>query len=549
MPAPQHGSATPDAFARLYQPGRPLYLPVVRRLLADAITPALAYRRLVRPDNRLAPSFLFESVVGGERVGRYSFLGSRPDAEVLAYGHAVTYRNHRRTELSRTWDSDDPLLEAHRLTGDARQHPDAAEVLGPLPTFTGGWVGYAGYDTVRYLEPESLPSPPPDDRNLPDLHFQLYLDTVAFDHVQKTMLLIAQVRCDQHASADDAYAAARQRLDALAQRLLHAEAADDVSLPAGHVELGTPPPALPVSNMGQGGYQRAVETCKNYIGAGDVFQVVPSQRFALKTHADPFDVYRALRVVNPSPYMFYLQVEGAMLVGSSPEILVNVRDGIATSRPLAGTRRRGGTPDQDKRLEAELLDDPKDRAEHIMLVDLHRNDIGRIAAPGSVTLPELMAVEKYSHVMHISSSVQGRLRDGVTAWDALRVSLPVGTVSGAPKVRAMQIIDELEPTRRGPYGGAVGYADLQGNLDMCIALRTMVILPGHPPEAEAEGAASASPPAWTIHIQAGAGIVADSDPEAEHQETVNKAAALAKAIEVAEHLFPVDPRHTPPTSA
>ncbi|MEM7626768.1 MAG: anthranilate synthase component I [Planctomycetota bacterium] len=555
MPAPDPIHSTGPApaefsvrFNAANQP--PRLLPVFRRLLNDSLTPVLAYRRLVRPDPRLAPSFLFESVVDGDRVGRFSFLGSRPAAEILAHGPDVVFRDHLDESNSRAFRSDDPLMEMQKLTGRLVVEEDAYSGAFPagLPgAGAGGWVGYAGYDTVRYLEGESLPNAPADDRKLPDLHMQLYYDTVVFDHVQKTLLLITHVRTEdsRFSGADDAYAAAQSRLDALAGRLLHADAADDVSLPPGHVNLDTPPPALPTSNMGEGGYQRAVVACREYIKAGDAFQIVPSQRFELNTTADPFDIYRALRVVNPSPYMFYLQIEGGMLVGSSPEILCNVTDGVATSRPLAGTRRRGKTVDEDKRLEAELLADPKDRAEHIMLVDLHRNDIGRIAAAGSVELRELLTVERYSHVMHISSTVSGKLRDGLTAWDALRVSLPVGTVSGAPKVRAMQIIDELEPSRRGPYGGAVGHADFTGNLDMCIALRTMVVMPRA--GAERSGAPDSLPPnlphsgsssgGWTVHIQAGAGIVADSDPDAEHEETVNKAAALAKAVEVAEHLF------------
>jgi anthranilate synthase component 1 len=293
-----------------------------------------------------------------------------------------------------------------------------------------------------------------------------------------------------------------------------------------------------------------------------VFQVVPSQRFELTTTADPFDIYRALRVINPSPYMFYLQVEGAMLVGSSPEILCRVHNGVVTNRPLAGTRRRGVSPAEDLNLEQELLGDPKERAEHIMLVDLGRNDVGRVAQPGSIALPEVMVVERYSHVMHISSTVTGKLREGCTCWDALRTSLPVGTVSGAPKVRAMQIIDEVEPTRRGPYAGAVGYTDFNGNMDMAIALRTMVVMPEEKAEGgrrKAEGEKEAAkrrsdeatkglglqPTAyslqpdqrWAVHLQVGAGIVADSQPDAEHQETVNKAAALAKAVELAEKAF------------
>ncbi|MEM1027382.1 MAG: anthranilate synthase component I [Planctomycetota bacterium] len=514
-------------------PNQTTLIPVFRRLLNDSLTPVLAYRRLVRPDERLAPSYLFESVIGGDRIGRFSFLGSRPLAEVVARGHDVTYTNHETPEASRTFRSEDPLMEMQKLTAGYVLDKPAYTLLPAQIPGAGGWVGSAGYDTVRYLEGESLPSPPTDDRGLPDLHMQLYLDTVVFDHVQKTLLLITFVRPADFAAADDAYAGAQSRLDDLAQRLLHADPADDVSLPPGHVTIDSPPPALPSSNMGAGGYQKAVEVCKEYIQAGDAFQIVPSQRFAVETAADPFDIYRALRVVNPSPYMFYLQIDGGILVGSSPEILVNVTDGVATSRPLAGTRHRGATPEEDQRLAEELINDPKDRSEHIMLVDLHRNDIGRIAVPGSVELPELLAVEKYSHVMHLSSTVTGRLCEGLTAWDALRVSLPVGTVSGAPKVRAMQIIDDLEPTRRGPYGGAVGYADFAGNMDMCIALRTMVILP--PGSGDEDSGADSG--GWTVHIQAGAGIVADSDPDAEHQETVNKAAALAKAVEVAEHLF------------
>ena len=547
-----------DEFEPLFCAGGAVLVPMVRRLLSDTLTPVTAYRRLVRPDARLAPSFLFESVVDGSRVGRYSFLGARPAMEVIARGHRVELRDHREPGRSRSFDSDDPLAEMDRITGGVGLAGDGAAFPGAggggvRPDFTGGWVGYAGYDTVRYLEGDKLASPPPDDRGLPDLHMQLYIDVVAFDHVQKTLLLITHVRCDEHDDAAAGYAAGVERLDALAERLLHG---DDPPLPGRHVPLKAAAPTLPTSNLGEGGYQRAVEACKRYIGAGDAFQIVPSQRFELRTKADPFDVYRALRVVNPSPYMFYLQVDGAVLVGSSPEILVRVKGGVATSRPLAGTRRRGATPEEDRALEEELKADPKDRAEHIMLVDLHRNDIGRIAAPGSVELHGLMHVERYSHVMHLSSEVRGKLREGLTAWDALRVSLPVGTVSGAPKVRAMQIIDELEAARRGPYGGAVGYADFAGDMDTCIALRTMVMMPaeaggdrgsgiGVQQERKSTAASSGSPeprtpnpePFWTVHLQAGGGIVADSDPDAEHEETVNKAAALARAVELAEMMF------------
>jgi anthranilate synthase component 1 len=531
-------------------------VPMYRRLFADALTPVLAYRRLVRPDARMAPSFLFESVQGGERVGRFSFLGSQPIAQLIARQHEVTYRDHRNPEKSKTFHSEDPLAQMQRLTGDwtlAKLPGRAAGASGGVPSFTGGWVGFAGYDTVRYLEPEKLgfASAPPDDRGLPDLHMQLYNEVVAFDHVQKSVLAITHVKPSEYASADEAYAAGQAQLDELVERILSPTWDADphrVEAVGGHIDLSSPPPPLPVSTMGQGGYQRAVMAVKEYIKAGDAFQIVPSQRFELSTQADPFDIYRALRVVNPSPYMFYLQVEGAMLVGSSPEILCRVENGTLINRPLAGTRRRGATPEEDAALAQELLADPKDRAEHIMLVDLGRNDVGRVAQAGTIATPDIMVVERYSHVMHISSTVTGKLAPGTTCWDALRVTLPVGTVSGAPKVRAMQIIDEVEPTRRGPYAGAVGYVDFAGNMDMAIALRTMVVLPGKTLESGVQGSGIADrklelgtphcePRCWRVHIQAGGGIVADSDPDAEHQETVNKAAALAKAVDLAQRAF------------
>lgn len=519
-----------ENFQRLAQSGANL-IPIYRCLLSDQVTPVLAYRRLVRPDDRMAPSFLFESVIDGERIGRYSFMGAQPAAQIIARGHEVRYEDYRDSKRSRSYRSDDPLSEMQRITANYR----LAHVEG-LPSFTGGWVGFAGYDTVRYLEGEKLPNPPPDDRGLPDMQMALYRRTVAFDHVRKTILLITHVMPEEHASLETAYAAGQRELDELMARVETPVPSQPgqpelpVGAIGGAIDLSSPPPKLPVSTMGEGGYQRAVLAAKEYIAAGDVFQVVPSQRFELTTRVDPFDIYRALRVVNPSPYMFYLQIEGAMLVGSSPEILCRVENGKVVNRPLAGTRRRGKDQAEDQALEKELLADPKDRAEHIMLVDLGRNDVGRVAKPGTIDLPEIMVIERYSHVMHISSEVTGQLKEGFNCWDALRYTLPVGTVSGAPKVRAMQIIDELEPTRRGPYAGAVGYADFVGNMDMAIALRTMVVLP--------ERAGSSSTPAtWRVHLQAGGGIVADSDPDAEHQETVNKAAALAKAVDVAERAF------------
>jgi len=496
---------------------------VYRHLTCDHLTPVLAYRRLVRGDGRLAPSFLFESVIGGDRIGRYSCLGARPITEVVARGHDVEVRHHA-CGTTQQFPSEDPLAEVARLTANWCLAPDPT-----LPAFTGGWVGSAGYDTVRYLEGEKLPDAPDDDRGLPDLHLQLYRDVIVFDHVHKTMIVITHALFEAQTDPKQAYADACQRVDAIVETIgaEHPPAmADAIASADIDLESARTPPALAESNMGKTRFQEAVSKAKAYIAAGDIFQVVLSQRFDIRSSADPFDVYRSLRVVNPSPYMFYLQIDGAVLVGSSPEILCRVQNGVVTNRPLAGTRRRGLDEAEDLALEQELLADPKERAEHVMLVDLGRNDVGRVAEPGSIDLPQVMRIERYSHVMHISSTVTGTLAAANDCWDALRFSLPVGTVSGAPKVRAMQIIDELEMTRRGPYAGAVGYADFNGNMDMAIALRTIVATPVE------EGSKR-----WVYGLQAGAGIVADSVPASEDVETQNKAAALARAIEMAETIF------------
>jgi len=339
---------------------------------------------------------------------------------------------------------------------------------------------------------------------------------VIFDHVNKTILVVAHARLDRP-DLPQQYADACRHIDQIVETLN--QPAEGM---AGDLDLD--PRALPAfdSNLTQARFEDAVRRSIDYIVAGDIFQVVLSQRLRVPYAGDPFDIYRALRVVNPSPFMFYLKSPRCLLVGASPEILCRVEDGVVTNRPLAGTRRRGRTTAEDLALEKELLADPKDRAEHIMLVDLGRNDVGRVAEPGSVKLTELMTVERYSHVMHISSNVTGKLAAGRTAMDVLRAALPVGTVSGAPKVRAMQIIDELEPVRRGPYGGAVGYFDFSENMDTCIALRTMVLTPG----LEAGS--------WTVDVQAGAGIVADSNPASEYEETLNKAKAMLAAIAIAD---------------
>lgn len=471
-------------------------VPVFRQLVSDTLTPVSAYGKIQWG----SCSFLFESVVGGERIGRYSFLGSDPFLQLNAYGHRVVVTNAEGTD---TFESPDPLRDLERLLSEYR----AAHVPG-LPRFCGGAVGYAGYDTVRYVE--RLPDAPSDDRHLPDLSFAFYDRMVIFDQINKTILVIAHARTQGDLQTE--YQEACDRVDEICRQLQRGTS----DLQTTDISLGGEPTRAAESNFTQEDFEAAVEKCKEYIRAGDIFQVVLSQRLQLETQARPLDIYRALRVVNPSPFMILLRTPEVNLVGSSPEIMVRVEDGQVTIRPLAGTRRRGASEAEDERLAAELLADPKERAEHVMLVDLARNDLGRVSQYGSVQLSDVMRVERYSHVMHITSNANGRLAPGKSALDALRAGLPAGTVSGAPKVRAMQIIDELEPHRRGPYAGAVGYIDFTGNMDTCIALRTLVM----------QG--------QTAYIQAGAGIVADSVPASEYQETLSKAKGLLKAVEVAE---------------
>ncbi len=498
-----------DDFKKLAAPGAivPVYVPMA----GDYLTPVSAYQRLRGTSGY---SFLLESVVGGERVARYSFLGAAPATVFEARGEQVTISQQPGTprEVKKVSQSSDPLAELEKLLGSAQ-----AVRLPGLPAFAGGAVGYAGYDTVRYLEPEKLASPPPNTRHLPEIIFGLYDDLIIFDHVKKTILAVANVRID-HSDMESLYNGAVARISGM-MHSLHAPAATHL----GMLKLNMDIKPQYESNFSATGFHKAVEAAKEYIKAGDIFQVVLSQCLNMDTQADPFDIYRALRIINPSPFMFYLSSPSCILVGSSPEIMCRVEDGVITNRPLAGTRPRGKTPEQDAALEAELLADPKERAEHVMLVDLGRNDVGRVSVPGSVKISDAMTVERYSHVMHITTNVTGRLAEGKTCFDALRNTLPVGTVSGAPKIRAMQIIDELEPTRRGPYAGAVGYIDYAKNMDTCIALRTMVITP-----------MADDPALHRVYVQAGAGLVADSIPESEYQESLNKAAALLKAVAMAE---------------
>ncbi len=479
-------------------------VPVYRKLLGDTLTPVSAFRHIdVGPC-----ACLFESVVGGEKVGRYSFLTAGPFLLLEAFGRKVRVTSYAEGAAPKVeeFEVDDPLVELKSRVDALR-----SAVLDELPPFTGGAIGYAGYDTVRYVE--RLPNAPNDDRGLPDLSFAFYDRMVVFDNVDKTMTVIALARVDRpDGDLDAAYDDACRRVDTLTAELANT----DCDLRPAAIAVGGDPHLATVSNFTQEKFEQAVEKCQEYIRAGDIFQVVISQRLQTTITVAPFEIYRTLRVVNPSPFMFYVRLPQATLVGSSPEIMVRVVEGKVTVRPLAGTRRRGRDEAEDRRLAEELLADPKERAEHVMLVDLGRNDVGRVARYGSVELSDVMVIERYSHVMHITSNVTGQLSAGRDCFDALRACLPAGTVSGAPKVRAMEIIDELEPHRRGPYAGAVGYVDFSGNMDTCIALRTLVVQGNK------------------AYIQAGAGIVADSVPHEEYQETLNKARGLLKAIEITE---------------
>ncbi len=478
-------------------------VPVYCTLLSDQLTPVSAFDSLAGSAEH---AFLLESVVGGEKIARYSFLAIDPIAIVEAKGSTTLVSERGQIQ---TLENVDPLSELEKLLAKYRVvHPPE------LPRFIGGAVGYAGYDIVRHYE--KLGEAPPDQRDLPDLQFGIYDQMVVFDHVRKLILVVAMAHVSDEKNKRAAYVEACERLSCLVEKL-------------GESQVGDLRPLAPRADSSEVPFQstfsseqfmQAVDQCKDYIRAGDIFQVVISQRLTAETKASPFDVYRALRVINPSPFMFLLQSPRVTLVGASPEILCRVEGRSATTRPLAGTRPRGNTEAEDLGLEAELLADPKERAEHIMLVDLGRNDLGRICEPGSVEVDDLMSVERYSHVMHICSNVTGKLARDKTSFDALRSILPVGTVSGAPKIRAMQIIDELEPVRRGPYAGTVGYIDFAGNMDTCITLRTLVITP-------------AGDGSYLVDAQVGAGIVADSEPAREYQETLNKAQSMLSALQLA----------------
>ncbi len=477
-------------------------IPIYRVLPADLETPVSVYLKLRRAGH---PSFLLESVEKGEQMGRYSFIGVDPPLSLSVNGRRATLSGTGGAVLE-SFEHDRPLDELARLLH--RRRPIA---LPGLPAFTGGAVGYWGYDVVRHFE--RLPDAAKTVLDAPEALFLLADNLVIFDHVKHRLLVLANARLgaadgDEHAFTAS-YADAVARIENIVRRLaqpLVPPRLRDVSNGEGWV-----------SNKSQRDYEGMVQTAKAYIAAGDVFQVVPSQRLSKRTQADPFAIYRALRMTNPSPYMFFLDLPGDLrLIGASPEMHVRLAGRRTQVHPIAGTRWRGETPAEDARLAEELLADPKERAEHIMLVDLGRNDLGRVSAYGSVSVPTMMAVERYSHVMHIVSDVIGELREGVDAFDLLAATFPAGTVSGAPKVRAMEIIEELEGERRGIYAGAVGWIGYDGNMDTCIAIRT-IVMKGD-----------------LCYVQAGGGVVADSDPTYEFNETHNKARALAVAVERAE---------------
>ena len=482
---------TQDEFRRSAAEGH-TRIPVVREVFSDLDTPLSVYLKLADGPY----TCLFESVEGGERFGRYSIIGLPARRVYEFHGHVLTVREHG--EAVETREVADPFAEVERLRTE-----HSVPKLPGLPGFTGGLVGWFGFECIEYIEPRLRANRKPDELGTPDILLMLCEEVAVFDNLKGRLYLI--VHADPR--EPQAWARANRRLDALVHRLRHAG--------AGYPET-LRPEALDEAHFQSGfsreGFLAAVARAKEYIAAGDAFQVVLSQRLSVPFNARPVDVYRALRALNPSPYMFFLDTGGTQVVGSSPEILVRLQGGTVTVRPIAGTRPRGATPGEDRALEAELLADPKERAEHLMLIDLGRNDVGRVSRPGSVRLREQFVIERYSHVMHIVSEVNGRLWDGLSCADVLRATFPAGTVSGAPKIRALEIIRELEPVKRNVYAGAIGYIGWHGDADTAIAIRTAVIQGGR------------------LYVQAGAGIVHDSDPGKEWDETMNKGRALFRAV-------------------
>ena len=484
---------SPDKDTFLEMSRRGNVIPVYREILADLDTPVSAFMRLQEK-----PSFLLESVEGGEKWARYSFLGLSPARLIVGRGRSVEIIEGGDARITET---SDPI----GFLRDVMAEFKPVEVP-ELPRFFGGMVGYFGYDMVRFME--DLPDENPDPLGLPDMYFMVTDTILIFDNLKQTIKVV----CNVHLNGKDPskeFDNAVEKIDNIILRLRQPHDIDS-SVPA------TAVPEFASSFEKREDFEDAVRRAKEYIKAGDIFQVVLSQRFERKSNVRPLDVYRALRVVNPSPYMYYMDIGDAQIAGSSPEILVRLEGDDVTLRPIAGTRPRGATDEEDEALWQDLISDEKEVAEHIMLVDLGRNDVGRVSEVGSVSLSEFMIPERYSHVMHIVSNVEGKLKPGLDAFDVLNACFPAGTVTGAPKIRAMEIIDELEPIRRGPYAGSVGYFGYSGNMDTCLTIRTIIIKDGK------------------VSVQAGAGIVADSVPEREYEETRNKAMGMVKALEMAE---------------
>jgi anthranilate synthase component 1 len=518
-------SPTLEQFLQLSRLGN--LIPVTRRLLADIETPLSAYRKIRGPGE----SFLFESVEGGEHLGRYSFVGCNPRAVIRQIGSkAELIENGKVVESfvigagggeASSQTVGEPGVEPRQAGNGVTRFRDGLEVVERvmkkfrpvpvpgLPRFTGGAVGFIGYEFIHDVEPV-VPRPPKDELQTPVMYFLVADQLLIFDRVAQTITVLVNAVLEDAASPQEAYENAVGEIDRLVSLL---------EQPTEHRPATVPSevPSVPFeSNLPKEKFLANVLKAKQYITAGDIIQVVGSQRFSTPVKATPVDVYRAIRSINPSPYMFLLELDGFSLVGASPEIHVRCEDRLVEIRPIAGTRRRGASPEEDRALEIELLADPKERAEHVMLVDLARNDLGRVCDFGSVQVKDLMIIERYSHVMHIVSQVQGRLSAGRSPYDLMRATFPAGTLSGAPKIRAMQIISELEQTARGPYGGCVGYFSFNGNLDCCITIRTALLKDGK------------------AYVQAGGGWVNDSTPEGEYQETVNKATAMFKAVALAE---------------
>lgn len=490
---------TLDKFKDLSRQGN--IIPLYKEILGDLDTPVSAYLKLNKK-----PSFLLESVIGGEKWARYSFVGINPSLIISCDGNRVCIRDDKKEAVT---DVKDPLSVIEEILKKYKP-----VMIEGFPRFYGGLVGYIGYDNVKFFE--KVPDIQKPKLPMPDIFLMLPEIVLIFDNLKQTIKIVYSAFTEDK-DIESAYREAEEKVDQIIFELKEGSISTKKRIkPFLNAQSFSLSEEQFSSNFSKEDFLKAVQKSKEYVMSGDVVQVVLSQRFQKQTDADAFDIYRSLRIINPSPYMYYIDIGDSQIVGSSPEILVRLEGDKITLRPIAGTRRRGITEQEDKELEEDLRRDPKEIAEHIMLVDLGRNDVGRVAEMGSVAVTELMAVERYSHVMHLVSNVEGRLKKGLNCFDVFRACFPAGTVTGAPKVRAMEIIEELEPTKRGPYAGAVGYFSFQGNMDMCITIRTLLIINNN------------------VYVQAGAGVVADSDPEKEYLETVNKAMAMMKAVLVTE---------------